>query len=108
LLEVERYEKISNMGVIDKFPAELLLFFRYSAIAGFLATVTLIINFNHTKFANIFGDRSKSLWWLFLIFSVIPLLLFLFIFNFVFGRFELRQYGDTVLAVFGMKGLNAN
>ncbi|OGM03590.1 hypothetical protein A2715_00330 [Candidatus Woesebacteria bacterium RIFCSPHIGHO2_01_FULL_39_32] len=94
------------MEVVKGLPPELLSFLRFSAIAGLLATTTLLMNFNHKAFSNFFGYRSKSLWWLFLVFSVLPLLLFLFVFNFLFGRLDLEKYGRLVLRVFGSRGLN--
>lgn len=67
-------------------PSEFTEFLRYSAITGFLVVTTLVINLNHKAFKYVLGDKSKSYWWLFVLFAVFPLLLFLYAFTFLFGR----------------------
>jgi hypothetical protein len=59
---------------------------KYSAIAGFIATTTLLINLNNKLFLKVFKKKSKSYFWFFLVISVIPLLAFLYVFNAVFGK----------------------
>jgi len=77
-----------------------MAFFRFSAVAGLLATTVLLINLNHKAFDRVLGPKSKSLWWLFVLFSVVPLLLFLYIFTFLFGKMNLREQGELVLNLF--------
>jgi hypothetical protein len=89
------------MEIIGKLPPEFISFLRFSAVSGLLALTVILINFNHSKFSHVFGDRSRNLWWLFLVFSVVPLMFLLFMFNFIVGRSDLRQYGQLVLQVFG-------
>lgn len=60
--------------------------FRISSIAGFIAAVTLIINLNFVAFRKVFKKRTRTYWWLFLVFMLAPLFLFLYIFNLFFGR----------------------
>jgi len=66
-------------------PPQFLEFMRYSAITGFIVTTTLIVNINHHVFGTIFRERAKSYWWLFVLSGIIPLLVFIYIFNFIFG-----------------------
>ena len=66
-------------------PPQLVEFVRYSAIAGFIAATTLVININHKIFGKIFRENPRSYWWLFVISSLIPLSVFFYIFNLVFG-----------------------
>ncbi|OGM09492.1 hypothetical protein A2159_01010 [Candidatus Woesebacteria bacterium RBG_13_34_9] len=82
---------------------ETMAFLRFSAIAGLLTTTTLLVNLNKKTFNNIFQQRSKSLWWVFLFSSILPLLLFLYIFNFLFGEIDMLKEGKLVLKVFGLK-----
>ena len=85
------------------FSPEVQAFFRFSAIAGLLATTVLLINLNHKTFNRVLGERSKSLSWLFVLLSVVPLLLFLYIFSFLFGNTNLREQGELILKLFGRK-----
>ena len=70
-------------------PAEFFSFLRFSAITGFLATTTLFINMHHEAFGRMFKQRASNYWWLFVLLSIVPFLLFLYIFNFVFGKLQL-------------------
>jgi len=54
------------------------------ALGGFLTASTLIIGVNFKIFTNIFGERAKKYWWLFLITALIPICLVLFLFTFFF------------------------
>jgi len=94
------------MELLEKFPSEFIYFLRYSAVAGLLALTVILINLNHYKFRSIFGERSGKLWWLFFTFSILPLMFFIFMFNFVLGRVDLRHYGQIVLRVFGRQNLS--
>jgi hypothetical protein len=55
------------------------------AFVGFLATATLFIGFNHKVFEVVFGEKSKTYWWLFALFVIVPFLLVIYIFSFLFG-----------------------
>lgn len=66
-------------------PPELLTFFRYSAILGFISVSVLIINLNHKLFDTVFRDSAKKFWWLFVLVSTVPLLVIIYVFNFFFG-----------------------
>lgn len=66
-------------------PHEILIFFRYSAILGFICVATLVINLNHNLFNKVMSDNAKTFWWLFVIISVVPLLVIIYVFNFFFG-----------------------
>lgn len=86
-------------------PRAWVSFFRYSAMAGFLAITALIINLNHKAFNKLFGEKAKTYRWVFLVTSIFPLLLFLYIFALLFGKADLREQGELVLRIFGRKGL---
>ena len=88
------------MKISDFFSPSVIAFFRFSAVAGLLATTALLINLNHKAFDRVLGQKSRSLWWLFVLFSVVPLLLFLYIFTFLFGKMNLREQGELVLRLF--------
>ncbi len=65
-------------------PPQLMEFFRFSAIAGLIAAVTLLINLHYSAFRYIFKERTKTYWWLFIVMTVIPLFLFLYVFSLLF------------------------
>ena len=64
----------------------LMQFTRYTAITGFIVVATLLINLNHKAFNYVLKDNAKKYWWLFTILAIIPLLLFLYVFTFIFGK----------------------
>jgi len=66
-------------------PPELLSFFRYAAILGFISVAVLIINLNHKLFDTVFRDSAKKFWWLFVLVSVVPFLVIIYVFDFFFG-----------------------
>lgn len=68
-------------------PSQFLEFLRYSSITGFIVVATLFINLNHKAFTYLLRDSARKLWWVFVLFAVIPLLLFLWAFTFIFGKF---------------------
>ena len=67
-------------------PSEILEFLRYSAIVGFISTATIVINLNNKAFKRILGENAARLWWLFVLLAVIPLFVFLYLFNLIFGQ----------------------
>jgi len=67
-------------------PPEFTEFLRYSAITGFIVVTTLLINLNHKTFRYVLKDNARKYWWLFVVFAVVPLLLFLYVFTFIFGK----------------------
>lgn len=71
---------------IKEIPPQMIEFVRYSAIAGFIAATTLVVNINHKIFNTFFKERTASFWWLFVISALIPLSLFLYIFSLLFGK----------------------
>lgn len=81
-------ESISGNITLDKKEVitQTLNVIKYGAIAGFLATTTLLINLNNKLFLRVFKEKSKSYFWFFLIISIIPLLAFLYVFNALFGK----------------------
>ena len=88
----------------ETFSQQIQSFFKFSAVVGFLATTTLLINLNHFTFQRVFGEgKSKSFWWLFVLFSVIPLLVILYIFNIVFNRISLEEQAKIVLNIFRVR-----
>jgi len=68
------------------FSKELIEFFRYAAIAGFIAATALIININYATFNKIFKEKTKLFWTLFFISALIPLLVSIYIFSLLFER----------------------
>ncbi len=58
---------------------------RIVGIIVFLSIATLFIGFNHNIFKIVFAEKSKSYWWLFALLTIIPFLLVLFVFSFLFG-----------------------
>lgn len=67
-------------------PPEFTEFLRYSSITGFIVVTTLVINLNHKAFRYVLKDNARKYWWIFVLFAVIPLLLFLYAFTFLFGK----------------------
>lgn len=55
------------------------------SLVGFLVTATLIVGLNFKIFTNIFKDKASNYWWLFLVISVVPLLVALYIYTIFFG-----------------------
>jgi hypothetical protein len=82
---------------LTTFTDKAIGFFRISAITGFLATTTLIINLNNQKFHTIFKDRAKKLWWLFLVVSLVLFAVILYIFNIIFQKLNIGGYANLVL-----------
>jgi spore maturation protein SpmB len=68
------------------FMNKVLEVFKYGAMLGFLVATTLLINLNNKAFTSVFREHSKAYFWFFLVISVIPLLAFIYVFNFLFGR----------------------
>lgn len=62
----------------------VLTVLKLAALIGFLVCTTLIINLNHRAFNSLLNKRASSLWWLFLLLSIIPFVLIIFVFNFFF------------------------
>ena len=60
--------------------------FRFGAIIGLIVATTLFVNINNKAFNTVFRERAKSYFWFFLMLSVIPLLVFIYIFSFLFGK----------------------
>lgn len=81
-------ESLSGSMTLDKkeVVAQTIQVIKYSAIVGFIATTTLLINLNNKLFLNVFKEKAKSYFWFFLVISIIPLLAFLYIFNVFFGK----------------------
>src|SRR3972149_5607418 len=73
------------------FVNQTLSLFKYGAMLGFLVATVLLMNLNNKAFKYVFKDRAKSYFWFFLLLSVIPLLVFIYIFNLLFGRLSLAM-----------------
>lgn len=71
---------------IKKIPPEVMQFVKVTAIGGFVATSALIVNINFRAFSKVFSARTRSLWWLFLLLMIFPLLIFLYLFSLLFGK----------------------
>jgi len=74
------------MDIFQYLPPEVYIVFRTTAIAGFLTASVLLININHKAFKFVLKEKSKTYWWLFTVFTVVPLLVILQIFTIFFGR----------------------
>lgn len=59
-------------------------FVEFVAFLGFLVTATLLINLNFRGFKFVFGEKVRSYWWLFLLLTIVPLLVILYIFSLLF------------------------
>lgn len=71
---------------LKSIPKEILDIVKYAAIAGLIATTTLIVNISNVAFRAVFHERTKTFWWLFAVFTIVPLLLFLYLFTLIFGK----------------------
>lgn len=83
--------------------SRILLFVRFAAILGFLVVTVFLINLNHKALKNYLRLDTKSQILLFLISSVLPLALFLYVANFLILGKDLAGYGQLVLLVFGRR-----
>jgi hypothetical protein len=64
-------------------------FLRYGAMLGFFVVSILIINLNNKAFRFVFREHAKTYFWFFLLLSIIPLLVFIYLFNAFFGKLNL-------------------
>jgi apolipoprotein N-acyltransferase len=78
-------EKMTDVAI--KMLPKASIFLEYSAIMGLIVTTVLIININNKAFNYVFKENSKRFFWLFMILSTIPLLIFIYLFTVLFGRF---------------------
>ena len=76
---------------IENFLNQVALIFKYGAMLGFLVATTLLINLNNKAYSRVFKTKSKSYFWFFLVLSIIPLLAFIYVFNFLFGKLTLAR-----------------
>lgn len=83
--------------------SELFHLVSLASFFGFIVLAVIVINLNYHAFTKFLGQRSKSFWWFFLIFSLFPLLLILYIFSFLFGGFDLKKQADLVLKIFARR-----
>jgi hypothetical protein len=98
LLATPSMIKLVQMGfsptslVLDKstFVEQSMQMVRYSAIVGFIAATTLVINLHNKLYLKVFKNKAKSYFWFFLLLSIIPLLVFLYIFNALFQKLSLK------------------
>jgi hypothetical protein len=80
--------------MIDKtnfflFAGRAMQFLRWGAMLGFFVTAVLVINLNNKAFRFVFREHARSYFWFFLILSIIPLLVFIYLFNAFFGKLNL-------------------
>jgi len=68
------------------FTDKIVQFIRFSAILGFIIFATFVINFNNKAFNYVLKEKAKKFWWLFILISIVPLLLFLYLFSIIFGK----------------------
>ena len=73
-------------ALLARIPPQMKEFFQFSAIAGLIAAVTLLINLHYSVFRFIFKEKTRTYWWLFAAITLIPLSLFLYIFTLLFDR----------------------
>ena len=66
-------------------PVETQSVLQTIALLGFLITATLIVGLNFKIFTNIFKEKASHYWWLFLVISVVPILVAIYIYAFFFG-----------------------
>lgn len=71
------------------FVQKSMQFLKYGAMLGFFVTSVLVINLNNKAFKYIFKDHAKNYFWFFLLLSIIPLLVFIYLFNLFFGKLNL-------------------
>jgi hypothetical protein len=74
------------MQMFNYLPPEVYLVFRTTAIAGFVTASVLLININHRAFKWVLKEKSITYWWLFTVFTIVPLLMILQVFSIFFGR----------------------
>lgn len=60
-------------------------FLKTSAFAGFLVATTLVVGLNFKIFKFVFKDSILAYWWAFMLVSLIPLFLLLYVFTLLFG-----------------------
>ena len=60
--------------------------FKAAAMAGFIASATLLIGFNFKTLNKVIEDKSITYWCLFFTLSIVPLLLIIYFFNLFFTR----------------------
>lgn len=66
--------------------SQILEIIKFASSAGFLICLTLIAGLNFKIFKSLLKDKFQKFWWVFVISSVFPLLVFLFIFTVLFER----------------------
>jgi len=81
-------KKMSDFSLI---PPDMLELIRIIAIAGFVATATLVVSLNFKAFNQVFQSQTNKLWWLFLLLMIFPLMLILYIFSLIFGDYNIVQ-----------------
>lgn len=59
-------------------------FLEFTAFLGFLVTATLFINLNFKGFKTVFREKTLNYWWLFILLTVAPLLVIIYIFTLLF------------------------
>lgn len=69
-------------------------FLRYGAMLGFFVTSILVINLNNKAFRYVFKSHARSYFWFFMLLSIIPLLVFIFLFTTFFGKLNLSLAAD--------------
>jgi len=65
-------------------PIKLIIFLRYTAILGFVVTISALIGLNHKILGRFFKDKSRYYWLIFGFSSVLPVLLMAYVYNLFF------------------------
>ena len=63
---------------------EISQFLRLSSFIGFMVTATFIINLNFKTFRSVFKEKTGHYWWLFLLITLIPLMVIIYLFSLLF------------------------
>lgn len=59
---------------------------KVASVLGLIICSTLLVALNFKFFSKVFKERTASLWWLFLIISIVPFLVMLGVFTVLFER----------------------
>ena len=86
LMRIVSYEKIVLVDLFDLVPPQIMTFVRYTAIAGFIAIVPLVINLDYKAFSLVFKEKTITYWWFFVVLTIVPLMVLLYAFSKIFGR----------------------
>jgi hypothetical protein len=79
------------------FVKPMIVFMQYFSAFIFLIVTTLLVSFNHKMFTRIAGEKTQSLWWLFVLYMTPLLAVVVFIFGIIFGKVDFVRLFDILL-----------